>query len=53
MERMRKLMGSHSGGPVVLLGIETSCDDTGAAVVDERGRVLGEGLYSQNEDHQK
>ena len=48
------MMGPHySGGPVVLLGIESSCDDTGVAVVDERGRVLGEGLHSQASDHQK
>ena len=33
----------------VVLGIETSCDDTGAAVVNERGEVLGEALHSQTE----
>ncbi|KAM8934166.1 tRNA N6-adenosine threonylcarbamoyltransferase, mitochondrial [Pelodytes ibericus] len=36
-----------------VLGIETSCDDTGAAVVDENGRVLGEALHSQKEVHLK
>ncbi|MCL4143408.1 UNVERIFIED_CONTAM: hypothetical protein GTU68_028545, partial [Idotea baltica] len=33
--------------PVYILGIETSCDDTGAAVVNGRGQLLGEGFYSQ------
>nr|XP_033802506.1 probable tRNA N6-adenosine threonylcarbamoyltransferase, mitochondrial isoform X2 [Geotrypetes seraphini] len=37
----------------VVLGIETSCDDTGAAVVDETGQVLGEALCSQKEVHLK
>ncbi|XP_029461866.1 probable tRNA N6-adenosine threonylcarbamoyltransferase, mitochondrial [Rhinatrema bivittatum] len=37
----------------VVLGIETSCDDTGAAVVDETGHVLGEALRSQTEVHLK
>ncbi|XP_053374102.1 tRNA N6-adenosine threonylcarbamoyltransferase, mitochondrial-like [Mercenaria mercenaria] len=30
-----------------VLGIETSCDDTGAAVVDECGNILGNALHSQ------
>lgn len=34
-----------------VLGIETSCDDTGAAVVDEDGIVLGEALNSQTQFH--
>ncbi|XP_015214684.1 tRNA N6-adenosine threonylcarbamoyltransferase, mitochondrial isoform X2 [Lepisosteus oculatus] len=37
----------------VVLGVETSCDDTGAAVMDETGSVLGESLYSQKEVHLK
>ncbi|KFM57187.1 putative tRNA threonylcarbamoyladenosine biosynthesis protein Osgepl1, partial [Stegodyphus mimosarum] len=35
----------------IVLGIETSCDDTGAAVIDEDGNVLGEGLKSQMKVH--
>lgn len=35
----------------LVLGIETSCDDTGAAVMDETGSVLGESLHSQKEVH--
>ncbi|CAB1447139.1 unnamed protein product [Pleuronectes platessa] len=35
----------------LVLGIETSCDDTGAAVLDETGSILGESLHSQKEVH--
>nr|XP_021499785.1 probable tRNA N6-adenosine threonylcarbamoyltransferase, mitochondrial isoform X1 [Meriones unguiculatus]XP_021499787.1 probable tRNA N6-adenosine threonylcarbamoyltransferase, mitochondrial isoform X1 [Meriones unguiculatus]XP_021499788.1 probable tRNA N6-adenosine threonylcarbamoyltransferase, mitochondrial isoform X1 [Meriones unguiculatus] len=35
----------------LVLGIETSCDDTAAAVVDETGKVLGEAIHSQTEVH--
>ncbi|CAN0130179.1 unnamed protein product [Bubo scandiacus] len=35
----------------LVLGIETSCDDTGAAVVDDAGNVLGEALHCQKEVH--
>lgn len=35
----------------LILGIETSCDETGAAVVTTDGRVLGEALASQAELH--
>ncbi|CAH1789408.1 unnamed protein product [Owenia fusiformis] len=34
-----------------ILGIETSCDDTGAAVVDNGGNILGEALNSQTDIH--
>ncbi|XP_071777802.1 tRNA N6-adenosine threonylcarbamoyltransferase, mitochondrial [Centroberyx gerrardi] len=37
----------------LVLGIETSCDDTGAAVMDEAGLILGESLHSQKEVHLK
>ncbi|OCT63922.1 probable tRNA N6-adenosine threonylcarbamoyltransferase, mitochondrial isoform X2 [Xenopus laevis] len=39
--------------PRVVLGIETSCDDTGAAVVDENGTILGEALHCQKDIHLK
>ncbi|XP_045909273.1 probable tRNA N6-adenosine threonylcarbamoyltransferase, mitochondrial [Micropterus dolomieu] len=35
----------------LVLGIETSCDDTGAAVLDDTGEILGESLHSQKEVH--
>ncbi|XP_023950135.1 tRNA N6-adenosine threonylcarbamoyltransferase, mitochondrial-like [Bicyclus anynana] len=34
-----------------ILGIETSCDDTGCAIVNENGKLLGETLQSQNLIH--
>ena len=34
-----------------MLGIESSCDDTGAAVVTSDGVVLGEALATQAEIH--
>ncbi|KAM3608458.1 uncharacterized protein V6R79_025982 [Siganus canaliculatus] len=37
----------------LVLGIETSCDDTGAAVMDETGQILGESLHSQKDVHLK
>eukprot|EP00549_Striatella_unipunctata_P003833 CAMPEP_0118674756 /NCGR_PEP_ID=MMETSP0800-20121206/1064_1 /TAXON_ID=210618 ORGANISM="Striatella unipunctata, Strain CCMP2910" /NCGR_SAMPLE_ID=MMETSP0800 /ASSEMBLY_ACC=CAM_ASM_000638 /LENGTH=428 /DNA_ID=CAMNT_0006569985 /DNA_START=115 /DNA_END=1402 /DNA_ORIENTATION=+ len=36
-----------------VLGIESSCDDTGAAVVRSDGKILGESLASQNEIHEE
>ncbi len=32
---------------MIVLGIESSCDETGAAVVDDRGRVLSDVVQSQ------
>uniref|UniRef100_A0A8C1RS19 N(6)-L-threonylcarbamoyladenine synthase n=1 Tax=Cyprinus carpio TaxID=7962 RepID=A0A8C1RS19_CYPCA len=34
-----------------VLGIETSCDETGAAVLDDTGAILGESLHSQKQTH--
>ena len=33
--------------PQLILGIESSCDDTGVAVVSTDGRILGEAIASQ------
>jgi N6-L-threonylcarbamoyladenine synthase len=38
--------------PFTVLGIESSCDDTGAAVVRSDGVLLGEALASQQEIHE-
>jgi tRNA N6-adenosine threonylcarbamoyltransferase len=38
--------------PFLVLGIESSCDDTGAAVVRSDGVILGEALKSQQEIHE-
>ncbi|XP_068630610.1 tRNA N6-adenosine threonylcarbamoyltransferase, mitochondrial-like [Battus philenor] len=37
----------------IVLGLETSCDDTGCAVIDGKGNILGESLYSQSAIHVK
>jgi tRNA N6-adenosine threonylcarbamoyltransferase len=42
---------SSTHRPPVVLGIETSCDETGVALVDARRRVLAEALHSQLERH--
>ncbi|CAJ1908780.1 unnamed protein product [Cylindrotheca closterium] len=39
--------------PFTVLGIESSCDDTGAAVVRSDGIILGEALASQAEIHEE
>ncbi|KAM9804431.1 tRNA N6-adenosine threonylcarbamoyltransferase, mitochondrial [Neosynchiropus ocellatus] len=44
-------VGHTSLGSRLVLGIETSCDDTGAAVLDDTGAILGESLHSQKEVH--
>uniref|UniRef100_UPI0037E7B8F3 tRNA N6-adenosine threonylcarbamoyltransferase, mitochondrial n=1 Tax=Semicossyphus pulcher TaxID=241346 RepID=UPI0037E7B8F3 len=43
----------HAPFSRLVLGIETSCDDTGAAVLDETGQILGESLHNQKEVHLK
>ena len=41
-----------SSRPLVVLGIETSCDDTGVAVVTSSGDILGECIASQAGIHE-
>jgi len=36
-----------------VLGIETSCDDTGVAIFDSEAGLLGDALYSQIETHRE
>ena len=51
MEKPLRVSGwSHSWmRRLHVLGIETSCDDTGAAIVNENGHVLGDCINSQTE----
>lgn len=37
----------------IIMGIETSCDDTGCAIIDTDGNILGEALNSQLSIHLK
>jgi N6-L-threonylcarbamoyladenine synthase len=39
------------GGNPLVLGIETSCDETAAAVVDGSGRIHANVVFTQIEDH--
>lgn len=39
--------------PAVILGIETSCDDTGCGIVDTTGKILSEVINSQHLTHLK
>lgn len=41
---------STSSSRSIILGIESSCDDTGCAIVDSNGQVLGESVSSQQEE---
>ena len=43
----------HFSKPFTVLGIESSCDDTGAAVVRSDGVILGEALASQSHIHEE
>ncbi|XP_069996460.1 tRNA N6-adenosine threonylcarbamoyltransferase, mitochondrial [Penaeus vannamei] len=47
----RNFTTSASRERQLVLGIETSCDDTGASVVDDKGAVLGEALNTQQKIH--
>ncbi|XP_015258301.1 PREDICTED: probable tRNA N6-adenosine threonylcarbamoyltransferase, mitochondrial [Cyprinodon variegatus] len=49
--KVRLLRSKHTLASRLVLGIETSCDDTGAAVMDGTGTILGESLHSQKEVH--
>ena len=48
-----QLSGLPSSRPFLVLGIETSCDDTGVAVVSSNGSVLANVVYSQYEIHER
>lgn len=42
-----------SDRPILCLGIETSCDETSAAIVDSHRNILSHIIYSQIPEHQK
>lgn len=43
----------HSDNAVLCLGIESSCDETSAAIVDSDKNILSHIIYSQIPEHQK
>lgn len=44
---------THSVRPTMCLGIESSCDETSAAIVDSDKNILAHIIYSQIPEHQK
>lgn len=51
LSALRIFYRNYSARKQFVLGIESSCDDTGAAIVDESRNVLGESLASQMKIH--
>jgi len=47
------LVQNHSQKPVLCLGIESSCDETSAAVIDSDKNILSHIIYSQIPEHQQ
>jgi len=45
--------GDSSDGALLCLGIESSCDETSAAIVDSNRNILSHIIYSQIPEHQK
>ena len=52
-ENNQKLKALRERGHAVILGIETSCDETAAAVIRDRRIVCSNVLYTQIEIHAK
>src|ERR1019366_10430755 len=48
---LRCLRAQAARGRVLVLGIESSCDETGAALVDGAGRVVSDVVHSQVKMH--
>lgn len=42
-----------TGEPFLVMGIESSCDDTGVSIVRSDGEILSNVVYSQHEIHEK
>ncbi|KAJ1908200.1 Mitochondrial tRNAs modification protein, partial [Tieghemiomyces parasiticus] len=49
---MARHLLTTAGRELRILGIESSCDDTAAAVVDARGQILGEAIRGQQQVHE-
>ena len=47
----RPVAGTGKGQKMIVLGIETSCDETGIALYDSEKGLLADGLYSQIDMH--
>src|SRR5215469_1904797 len=51
MEKAKHLSSAASAGGLMVLAIESSCDESAAAVLDERRGLLAHGVFSQVELH--
>ncbi|XP_037875032.1 tRNA N6-adenosine threonylcarbamoyltransferase, mitochondrial isoform X1 [Bombyx mori] len=49
-QKLRPLTNSKCNSTLIF-GIETSCDDTGCAIINEEGNIIAESLKSQNLVH--
>lgn len=48
-----RALGATDARPITCLGIESSCDETSAAIVDSNRNILAHIIYSQIPEHQK
>ena len=53
MGKLASTNNSTSEKPLLCLGIESSCDETSAAIVDSNRNILSHIIYSQIPEHQK
>lgn len=53
MVEMRRKADLEAGGPIRILGIETSCDETSAAVIEDGRTILSNVISSQIESHKR
>ncbi|KAF7390044.1 hypothetical protein HZH68_011901 [Vespula germanica] len=47
LKSLKKFKKFCTHEPAIILGIESSCDDTGCGIVDSNGNILGEAINSQ------
>ncbi|XP_043504287.1 probable tRNA N6-adenosine threonylcarbamoyltransferase, mitochondrial isoform X3 [Polistes fuscatus] len=47
LSKFKSLNKFFNRKPAIILGIESSCDDTGCGIVDSYGNILGEAINSQ------
>lgn len=50
---VERVQNSQPDKPAIILGVESSCDETGCGIVDSTGTILGEAISSQQLNHLK
>ncbi|XP_034186912.1 threonyl-carbamoyl synthesis 4 [Osmia lignaria lignaria] len=48
---VERVQNSQPDKPAIILGVESSCDETGCGIVDSTGTILGEAISSQQLNH--